>query len=480
MEGVDANSVTSEASSEDLDLDFNKLDQQMDLYEKISSGIVPEDEQVTGLCSTIVSNTVEEPVNEDQFDQIQADEESGQADISQTHPLDLVATFSKNVGGRNKAGIWTHFETKKDSKGKVVSNKCKKCLKLVSAKACRMMDHKRKCKGTVKTKSIFDVTVQSIDLPCSSKAKALEFPSNEKMKAGMKNWTIKHDADSVEEMDMDVAKFVFSANLPFDTVKNPFLKKIIHKAMGTNYEPPTPKRIKTTLLDKCYKEARHLQMLDLKGKKVVIVQDGWSTNQNESVISHCLHTGGKSVFFDAVSTGSNRKDASYCAKLLEEAIELSEKTFACIVVGVVTDNCNVMKAMRHQIQNKRKQLMTYGCNAHVFNLFGQDITDEDTVQRVVAIQKYFRNHHFESGTLKQLKGRRPILPATTRWNSQIDCLENYKQNHSKYLEISRMENAGIKKDKGLISAIEDPTLYSRVTELHQLIKPIATNLDRVL
>lgn len=143
-------------------------------------------------------------------------------------------------------------------------------------------------------------------------------------------------------------------------------------------------------------------MLDLKGKKVVIVQDGWSTNQNESVVSHCMHTGSQSVFFNAVSTGNNRKDSVYCLKLLDEAVDLTQKTFDCTVVGLWTDNCNVMKAMRENICRERK-LLTYGCNAYVFNRLGQDITDEDVIAQVVSVQKYFRSHHFESGTLKNLR-----------------------------------------------------------------------------
>lgn len=52
------------------------------------------------------------------------------------------------------------------------------------------------------------------------------------MKDGMKNWTIKQSPDSLKEMDSDIAKFIFSANLSFDTVKNTFLKRIVQKAWG--------------------------------------------------------------------------------------------------------------------------------------------------------------------------------------------------------------------------------------------------------
>ena len=35
-------------------------------------------------------------------------------------------------------------------------------------------------------------------------------------------------------------------------------------------------------------------------------------------------------------------------------------------------------------------LDAYGCSAHLLNFFGQDITEQNTVGRVLAVDKYFR------------------------------------------------------------------------------------------
>ena len=59
---------------------------------------------------------------------------------------------------------------------------------------------------------------------------------------------------------------------------------------------------------------------------------------------------------------------------------------------------------------------------------------------VVAVQKYFRDHHKAIGLLKELGGIIPQLPNETRWTSQRACYSTFLRNLSIYFEISNKIN----------------------------------------
>jgi hypothetical protein len=115
------------------------------------------------------------------------------------------------------------------------------------------------------------------------------------------------------------------------------------------YTLPSHEALSGRMLSSVHKEVQENMKSELEGKAAVILQYGWSTNQNEPVISHCLHTSKKVYFIDAGSTGSSKKDAQYCFELLEKAIQRSEEKFLCKIVGVCTDNCSTMKAMTKMV-----------------------------------------------------------------------------------------------------------------------------------
>ena len=59
-------------------------------------------------------------------------------------------------------------------------------------------------------------------------------------------------------------------------------------------------------------------------KDVTLVQDGWSNIHNNPVIATSIHTGTKTYFLNAVNTGSNKQNASFCASLFQKAITEAE------------------------------------------------------------------------------------------------------------------------------------------------------------
>ena len=119
----------------------------------------------------------------------------------------------------------------------------------------------------------------------------------------------------------------------------------------------------------------------------------------------------------------------------------------------------------------------YGCNSHLLNLVGQTLTEDHIKSQVVQVQNYFRNNEYPAERLKELKGKRPVVPCDTRWNSQLDCFESFLANQTKYLEISRDARAILPQLTKEI--IQSNDLYNKLTEVVAILRPVAYYLDKV-
>ena len=196
------------------------------------------------------------------------------------------------------------------------------------------------------------------------------------------------------------------------------------------------------------------------------------------IIAHSVSTGTKTYFLRAIANGTESKDAEYCQKLFMEELSRAESIFNAEVIGGITDNCNTMECTRRMLQDDLPELYFYGCNSHLLNLVGQNLTDDWIKTQIVQVQNYFWNNDYPSGRLKELKGKRPVVPSDTRWNSQLDCFESYLLNQTKYLEISTESRANMPLSTKEI--IQRNEIYSKLTEAVGILRPVAHYLDKVL
>jgi len=140
--------------------------------------------------------------------------------------------------------------------------------------------------------------------------------------------------------------------------------------------------------------------------------------------------------------------------------------------------------MQRLVTDKYPDIISYGCNAHLFNLLGVKFTDQDLQDKVTFVQKFMKYHHFTSAEIEISGAKRPIIPGTTRWNSQLDCFSNYQHNHAKYLGIIRkMKTPSSQDDKNKLarvkSILDDPKVYEDIESTLKTLKPIAVCLDIV-
>jgi uncharacterized protein DUF659 len=384
--------------------------------------------------------------------------------------------------GRKLAWAWEHFSTTKVD-GKIISNKCKKCKQNVSARSQRMQEHLKRCQKTesrppkVPTKSTIRTAFASAPgVPAS-------VPNVRKT---MHQYIRKLDSSEKDDINMLLGKFIFSANLSFSTVENPYFKELIKKLQPA-YSVPSHDIVGNSILQKVYDETQETMTHVFKDQKVTIMQDGWSTKQSEPVICHSLFLNGKSYFLSSVCTEEKTKDANKCLELLVEAIDLAEAKFGCTITGVVTDNCSCMESMKRKLIEQRPEMIVYGCHSHLLNLIGQHLTSETVVEKVQSVSVYIRSHHFTSARLKQLQGSRPVLAGKTRWNSEIDSLISYTENHLHYVQILReLRNKKLlqgqaQKDKfaSVLNIVNDSVMYDEIQELIKALSPVCVAIDKV-
>ncbi|XP_065684897.1 uncharacterized protein LOC124809933 isoform X2 [Hydra vulgaris] len=136
-----------------------------------------------------------------------------------------------------------------------------------------------------------------------------------------------------------------------------------------------------------------------------------------------------------------------------------------------------MSKMRKLLQAETPKLITFGCSAHFLNLVEKDVSPKSIVKHIIAIHKYFRNHHQPHGWLLEKGGLMPQLPNDTRWNSQLDCLQTYISNHSLYVDIRGEHMESI--DPSIGSLIDNLSIQREAINLYAQLKIVGVALDKL-
>jgi len=139
-----------------------------------------------------------------------------------------------------------------------------------------------------------------------------------------RSFTVDLSKREKSKIDKMMGKFMFSGNIPFRIANNHYFKEFV-RLLNPAYRVPSRLTLGNEILESVYNEVHSKMKNELKGRKGCLLQDGWSTSQNEPVISHCIHIDDTVHFLTAEKTTNNPKTAEYCFQLLEQAIEKSEK-----------------------------------------------------------------------------------------------------------------------------------------------------------
>lgn len=382
-----------------------------------------------------------------------------------------------NISMKPKDPVWNFFT---QTEGKT-SAKCKQCSADVSAKVLRLKAHREKCPALsrVPQGGLKRVLEDAQDPPIPSVDEDQQ-PAQKRprlQQSSVTHFGLTTDRKQKVELDMQIARMFYACNIPFNVVSHPEFQRMV-EMLRPGYQAPTRKALAGDLLDSVHEKITCSMKEELKGKEVTMMQDGWSDIHNTPVIASTLHCQEKSYFLSAVDTGANKKTAEYCTSVAKDAIQEASDKFECTVTGVVTDNEKKMQAMRTSLKLDNPSLEVYGCSAHWLNLLGQSVTPSQVINQVVEINKYFRNHHIPGALLNEMPGSvKPQLPAATRWNSQLHCLETYTKNRPFMLLVVAQHEELI--DVRIKNLIHNVGLLNESKHLLQQLQPISKALDEL-
>ena len=89
-----------------------------------------------------------------------------------------------------------------------------------------------------------------------------------------------------DKIDNQLARFFFSANIPFISVQDDELVKLFD-ICRKGYTPPSRKVLGTTLLEQVHDQVSDSIKVNVADKKYIILsQDGWSNNSNTPFLAH--------------------------------------------------------------------------------------------------------------------------------------------------------------------------------------------------
>ncbi|CAF2159349.1 unnamed protein product [Brassica napus] len=147
--------------------------------------------------------------------------------------------------------------------------------------------------------------------------------------------------------------------------------------------------------------------IDMEGKRVTIVSDGWSDPVRKPLINFLATFGSGPMFLKAENCFGEVKDKFFIAKLLEEVIhQVGDQN----VVQVITDNASNCKAAGDLIEGRFPHIYWTSCVVHTLNLALKNIcaarnveTNQETYEKcnwitdihgdALAIKNFIMNHN---------------------------------------------------------------------------------------
>ncbi|KAG8148070.1 hypothetical protein E2320_000136 [Naja naja] len=243
---------------------------------------------------------------------------------------------------------------------------------------------------------------------------------------------------------MKNARFVYATNSSFCLLENPHFVNMI-QSLRLGHSPPSRLDVAGKLLDKVYEEEIMQCATSLEGKIVNLSLDGWSNVHNDHIVCACITTEEGNVFLaETIDTSGNVHTAAYLEELAAEVIITCKKNFKCQVRSLVTDNAANVSKMRRNVEQHEvtTKLITYGSLA-----------------------------------LKIVGGTKLTLPQDIRWNSVVDCFEQYIKNSPILMTICEQNREKI--DGTITAKILNIGLKRNVEHMLSILKPVSEALNKI-
>ncbi|XP_044007559.1 uncharacterized protein LOC122852060 [Aphidius gifuensis] len=295
--------------------------------------------------------------------------------------------------------------------------------------------------------------------------------------------TVKNYFDTValkdqQHYDILMAKTIYASGLPLTLTENPLWIKYF-KAIRPSLILPSRNKLSN---DEVYNEMNNkVKELIKKAPAVGIQCDGWSNVNSQGVINFIVTTHAP-LFVKSVATGTNSHNSDYIAQEINKVIHEVDPNK---VVGLVADNASVMGKSSKIVTSTKPWISSYGCVAHILNLFLKDIGSLNSVQKLLDVAKNIINeiksNQILLATFEQIQKDNPDkvstslkLPPNTRFGAIYLCLKSLLVNkhNLKNLAVSKKAEQYMKPLTSKIILEHPETFWFKLFNITVILKPI--------
>lgn len=296
--------------------------------------------------------------------------------------------------------VWRHWVNFGTNSGKYQHVQCRYCKNVQLKHNVKCKHHLRKChnapvwakdsvSGSVPTR-VGAVTDDLVDLPetqqsgmAAQSAEEGERPQSQTSNSSMDDYVVRIRNDTKQEVEDLLAKAIFSGNIAFEWIENPYLVKTFEK-LGVTFNLPNRKQLSTTILERVFTECDNFTASKLENADYVsIVIDGWQNIRGLGVINIIICTP-EPIFYKSFETADEHVTGIYIQEELGDVIkDFGEKR----ILAVVTDCGKNMIYAQKRIAETLPHIAQINCATHVMNLLINDLIKLPTLFAVISSVK---------------------------------------------------------------------------------------------
>ena len=249
------------------------------------------------------------------------------------------------------------------------------------------------------------------------------------------------------KLEQHVMRFFAACNVSFQSVEHPEFVAMVKAMRGTSYNPPTRKRLSSDLLPELFVSLQKAYFDEVRGACGTLSIDGWTDAKSDCLVGIGLSVHGNEYLVELRDTAEQHTAGNLFPVVLSKLRDLASEA-KCRVGTVVSDNAANMENTRvflvaeqlkqvdslklvaesldagsdkhnvwiiigkisvlalfsqevmRQVQDARMAVVVdaYGCSAHLLNLIGQDLADQNVLNKVcvmsVILTTIFFCHRF--------------------------------------------------------------------------------------
>ena len=242
-----------------------------------------------------------------------------------------------------------------------------------------------------------------------------------------------------------------------------------------------------------------LDMLCLNDEPVTIAIDSWTNVNSNKVINILLICSGIPYYYTSIENTNNFTNVEWLVPQLEEKIDfLIKKNIK--IIGITTDNENLMKNVREKLKIKFPVLIIIPCSAHILQLSFKQLccceNIKDVIDDSLSLINIIRKHKTYRIKLYELQKNdniaeplKLIYPIEIRWTSLINTIERLvilkkyvkdidieKKDISDNIKIKDNKKTKFNKNKEINI---DLNFWDKLNLLHNFLKPFSYFINKI-